>query len=125
MRMLRCLGQNKRWRVRLLDFMKSCTIRKTVLCWEGIIEGVPTTTISSMNAKLIKPIEEDEVKSNICYMIPMKASGHDDIVPYLFSLFRDSAKIDVFSSIQSFCTSSIMLKQFNHTKTFIFLGCQF
>ena len=75
-----------------------------------ILEGIPLSINQEMNTKLTKPVEEDEIRVALFSMQPDKAPGQDGMSPLFFQRFWSIIKGDLIPAIQSFFSSSFMLK---------------
>lgn len=83
--------------------------------YKEILDGIPESITSQMNASLIKPMEEEEIKDAIFSMNPNKAPRPDEITPLFYQKFWDIVREDVVNAVSSLFHSSHMLKALNHT----------
>lgn len=49
--------------------------------WEELLDGIPSTINASMNSRLIRPVEEGEIKKALFSMSPNKSPGMDGMTP--------------------------------------------
>ncbi|XP_071921851.1 uncharacterized protein [Coffea arabica] len=80
-----------------------------------ILNGIPTTITTEMNARLTQEVEEKEIKSALFSMNPNKAPGQDGMNPLFFQKFWHVVKSDLIAAIRHFFWSSNMPKSWNHT----------
>ena len=68
-----------------------------------------------MNAILIKPVEEREVKIALLSMHPDKVLGPDGMSPFFFQRHWHVIRNDIVIAVQSFLNSGHLLKALNET----------
>lgn len=52
--------------------------------WEESLDGLQSSITNSMNQKLTRPVEDDEIKQALFSMDPHKAPGPNDMTPLFF-----------------------------------------
>ena len=55
--------------------------------FDDVLQGIPRTISNLMNAQLIKPVDELEIKQAIFSMFPNKAPGVDGMSPLFFQTY--------------------------------------
>ena len=80
-----------------------------------VLEGVPCSITSQMNARLIKPVDDAEIKEAVFSMLPDKASSPDGMSPYFFQKFWHVIQANVVNAVKSFFHGGHFLKAINET----------
>ncbi|XP_071939954.1 uncharacterized protein [Coffea arabica] len=83
--------------------------------FEEILKEIPSTISRQMNAKLIKPVEEKDIRQALFSMHPNKAPGKDGMSPLFFQHYWHIIKGDLVLAINSFFHSGCLLKTVNET----------
>lgn len=83
--------------------------------WESKVDGIDSTITKHINSRLIRPVEHNEIKIALFSMNPNKAPGMNGMTPLFFQSFWHIVGQDICLAINSFFTSSFMLRAFNHT----------
>nr|XP_027120381.1 uncharacterized protein LOC113737334 [Coffea arabica] len=83
--------------------------------FEEVLQGIPCTISNLMNAQLIKPVDEGEIKKAIFSMFPNKAPGVDGMSPCFFQSYWNIINADIVHAISSFFHTGNLLKAFNET----------
>ncbi|XP_071920779.1 uncharacterized protein [Coffea arabica] len=87
--------------------------------FDEVLQGIPRTNSNLMNAQLIKPVDELEIKQAIFSMFPNKAPGVDGMSPCFFQTYWSIIKDDIVNAITSFFHTGNLLKSINETIIFL------
>lgn len=97
------------------DYYENLFQSEDVGGWEAKLEGIPTTITAHMNSRIIRPVEDCEIKKATFSMNSNKAPGMDGMTPLFFQSFWHIIQDDICIAVKSFFQSSFMLKSYNHT----------
>ncbi|XP_027076951.1 uncharacterized protein [Coffea arabica] len=82
---------------------------------EEILSGIPHTILGSMNDRLTKPVDEEEIKYAIFSMNLDKVPRIDGMPLIFFQKFWNIVKKNLISAIQTFFHTVHLIKSINHT----------
>lgn len=83
--------------------------------WDEALLGLQSSISNSMNQRLIRPIEDSEIKKALFSMHPTKAPGLDGMTPLFYQKYWHIVGKDICVAIKDFFCSNKMLKAVNHT----------
>lgn len=82
---------------------------------ECILSHVSVSINDSINQKLIKDVDDEEIKTAVFDMHPLKAPGADGMTPLFFQTYWNILSKEICDAIKSIFSTGYLLPEWNHT----------
>lgn len=86
----------------VFKFYENLFTLEDALGWEGKLEGILSTITEIINSRLIKPIEDSEIKKAMFSMNPNKAFVIDGMTPLFFEKFWHIIHENICNDVRNF-----------------------
>lgn len=80
---------------------------------EEVLNGLPSLVTSVMNAQLLAPFTESEVKQAVFALGGMKAPDLDGFLRIFYQHYWETLHCDMFNAVKSFYDNGFLLKEMN------------